>query len=178
MVAIHNVSRNVTIEAPRCQSVRRHVVENIPIAIPLASVYLPQSQSNARGDLGVGGESTTGDDFINGSRDEVHSSRDTGGGRERTTRGVKCTRKRYQERSLPFTAEDYNIDESRPHLDENGIHDAEGCRPTKKIIISQHDRELHLRSVTPQTDVDFSTGEFEEDPRCIEANNPIVRIRT
>jgi hypothetical protein len=97
LVAIHNVSRNVTIEAPRRQFVRRHVVENIPIAIPPASVSLPHSQSNGRGGLGVGGGSTTGDAFIDGSRDEVHSSRGTGGGRQRTTRGVKRTRKRYQE---------------------------------------------------------------------------------
>jgi hypothetical protein len=34
LVAIHNVSRNVTIEASRRQSIRRHVVENIPSAIP------------------------------------------------------------------------------------------------------------------------------------------------
>lgn len=178
LVAIDNVSRNVTIEAPRRQSVRRHVVENIPIAIPPASVSLPHSQSNGRGGLGVGGGSTTGDVFIDGSTDEVHPSRGRGGGRQRTTRGVKRTRKRYQGRPLPFTAEDYNEDEGRPHLDENGIHDAEGSRPTKKIIISQHDRELHLRSATPQTDDDFSTDESEEDPRCVEANDPTVRIRT
>ena len=34
LVAIQNISRNVTIEASRRQSVRRHVVENIPSAIP------------------------------------------------------------------------------------------------------------------------------------------------
>jgi hypothetical protein len=106
------------------------------------------------------------------------SSRGRGGGRHRTTRGVKRTRKRYQGRSLPFTAEDYNEDEGRPHLDENGIQDAEGSRPTRKIIISQRDRELRLRSATPQTDDDFSTDESEEDPRCVEANDPTVRIRT
>jgi len=172
LVAIHNVSRNVTIEAPRRQSVRRHVVESIPSAIPPASVSFPHSQSNGRGGLGVGGG--LGD----GSRDEVHSSCGTGGGRQRTTRGVKRTRKRYQGRSLPFTAEDYNEDEGRPHLDENGIHDAEGSRPTKKIIFSQRDRDLHLRSATPQTDDDFSTDESDEDPRCVEANDPTVRIRT
>ena len=127
LVAIDNVSRNVTIEAPRRQSVRRHVVENIPSAIPPASVSLPHSQSNGRGGLG------------DGSRDEVHSSRGTGGGRQRTTRGVKRTRKRYQGRSFLFTAEDYNEDEGRPHLNENGIQDVEGSRPTNKIIISQRD---------------------------------------
>ena len=178
LVAIHNVSRNVAIEAPRRQSVRRHVVQNIPSAIPPASVSLPQSQSNGRGDIGIGGGSTGGAAIIDGSTDEVHSSRGRGGGRQRTTRGVKRTRKRYQGRSLPFTAEDYNEDEGRPHLDENGIHDAQGSRPTKKIIISQRDRELRLRSATPQTDDDFSTDESEEDPRCVEANDPTVRIRT
>ena len=43
LVAIHNVSRNVVIEVSRRHSVRRHVVENIPIAIPLASVSLPHN---------------------------------------------------------------------------------------------------------------------------------------
>ena len=45
LVAIHNVSRNVAIEAPSRPSIRRHVVENIPIAIPPASISLPHSQS-------------------------------------------------------------------------------------------------------------------------------------
>jgi hypothetical protein len=178
LVALHNVSRNVAIEAPRRQSGRRHVVQNIPSANPSASVSHPQSQSNGRGGLEVGGGSTVGDAIIDEGRDEVHSSRGRSGGRQRTTRGVKRTRKRYQGRSLPFTAEDYNEDEGRPHLDENGIQDAGGSRPTKKIIISQRDRELHLRSATPQTDDDFSTDESEEDPRCVEANDPTVRIRT
>jgi hypothetical protein len=108
----------------------------------------------------------------------VHSSRGTGGGRQRTTRGVKRTRKRYQGRLLPFIAKDYNEDEGRPHLDENDIQDAKGSRQTKKIIFSQRDRELHLRSATPQTDDDFSTDESEEDPRCVEANDLTIRIRT
>jgi hypothetical protein len=106
LVAIHNVSRNVAIEAPRRESVCRHVVQNVPIAIPPASISLPQSQSNGRGGLGVGGGSTMGDAIIDGSRDEVHSSCGRGGGRQRTTRGVKRARKRYQGRSLPFTAKD------------------------------------------------------------------------
>ena len=139
LVAIHNVLRNVAIEARRRQSVRRHVVKNISIAIPSASVSLSHSQSNGRGGVGVGGGSTMGDAIIDGSRDEVYSSRDTGGGRQRTTRGVKRTRKKYQGRLLPFTVEDYNEDEGRSHLDENDIHDAEGSRPTKKIIILQRD---------------------------------------
>ena len=117
-----------------------------------------------------------GDAIIDGSRDEVHSSCDRG--RQRTTRDVKRTRKRYQGISFSLTIEDYNEDEDRPHLDENDIHDAKGSRPTKKVIISQHDRELHLRSATPQTDDDFNTYESKEDPRYIEANDPTVRIRT
>ena len=118
------------------------------------------------------------DAIIDGSRDEVKSSPGRSGGRQRTTRGVKRTRMRYQGRSLLFTAEDYNEDEGRPHLDENGIQDAEGSRSTKKIIISQLDRELHLQCGTPQTDDDFSTDESEENPRCVEGNDPTVRIRT
>jgi hypothetical protein len=108
----------------------------------------------------------------------VHSRSGTVGGRHRNMRGVKRTRKRYHGRSLPFTAEDYNEDEGRPYLDENGIHDVEGSRSTKKIIFSQCDRKLHLRSATPQTDDDFSTNESEEDPSYVEANDPTVRIRT
>ena len=137
-VAIHNVSRNVAIEASRRQSIHRYVVENIPIAILPASISLSHSQSTGRGGLGVGGGSTVEDAIIDGSRDEVHLSRGTNGGCQRTTRGVKRTRKRYQGRSLPFITEDYNEYEGRPHLDANDIHDAEGSRPTKKIIISQH----------------------------------------
>jgi hypothetical protein len=72
LVALHNVSRNVAIEAPRRQSGRRHVVQNIPSANPSASVLLPQSQSNGRGGLEVGGGSIVGDAIIDGSRDEVH----------------------------------------------------------------------------------------------------------
>jgi hypothetical protein len=81
LVALHNVSRNVAIEAPRRQSGRRHVVQNIPSANLSASVSLPQSKSNGKGGLEVGGGSTVGDAIIDGSRDEVHSSRGRSGGR-------------------------------------------------------------------------------------------------
>ena len=47
---------------------------------------------------------------------------------------------------LPFTAEDYNENEGKPHLDENGIQDAElshnatescifGAGPPKQMMI-------------------------------------------
>ena len=41
LVALLNVSRIVAIEALRRQSLRRHVVQNIPSANPSASVSLP-----------------------------------------------------------------------------------------------------------------------------------------
>jgi hypothetical protein len=95
LVALHNVSRNVAIEAPRRQSDRRYVVQNIPSANPSASVSHPQSQFNERGGLEVGGGNTVGDAIIDEGRDEVYSSRGKSGGHQRTTRGVKRTRKRY-----------------------------------------------------------------------------------
>ena len=95
---------------------------------------------------------------------------------QRTTRGLKCS-KRYRGTSLPFSAEDYDKDEGRPHLDKNGIRDMEGSGRTKKLVLTRDDN-LHLRSVTPQTDDDLNTDDSEEDPRCVETNDPTVRIRT
>ena len=95
---------------------------------------------------------------------------------QRTTRGLKHS-KRYQGTSLPFSTEGYDKDDSRPCLDENGIRNVEGSRRTKKLVLTRDDN-LRLRSVTPQTDDDLSTDDSEEDPRCVETNDPIVRIRT
>ena len=39
--------------------------------------------------------------------------------------------------ALRFTAEDYDESEGRPHLDENGIRDAEGSRRTKKLVVTR-----------------------------------------
>ena len=78
--------------------------------------------------------------------------------------------------ALRFTAEDYDESEGRPHLDENGIRDAEGSRRTKKLIVTRAEN-LRLRSVSPQTDDDLSTEDFEEDPRYVEANDPTIQIR-
>ena len=78
--------------------------------------------------------------------------------------------------ALRFTAEDYDESEGRPHLDENGIHDAEGSRHTKKLVVTKAEN-LCLRSVSPQTDDDLSTEDSEKDPRCVEANDPTVWIR-
>ena len=77
--------------------------------------------------------------------------------------------------ALRFTAEDYESD-GRPHLDENGIRDAEGSRRTKKLVVTRVEN-LRLRTVSPQTDDDLSTEDSEEDPRCVEANDLTVRIR-
>ena len=83
--------------------------------------------------------------------------------------------RRYQGTSLSFIAKDYNEDEGRPHLEKNGMHNAEGSRCTKKLIMTKHEK-LRLRSVTLQTDDDLSTDESEEDPRCVEANDSTVWI--
>ena len=78
--------------------------------------------------------------------------------------------------ALRFTAEDYDESEGRPHLDENGIRDAEGSCRTKKLVVTRAEN-LRLRSMSPQTDDDLSTKDSEEDPRCVEANDPTIRIR-
>ena len=93
---------------------------------------------------------------------------------QKTTRGLKRS-KRYQGTSLPSSTEDYDKNEGRPHLDENGICDAEGSRCTKKLVLTRDDN-LRLRSVTPQTDDDLSIDDCEEDRRCVETNDPTVRI--
>lgn len=113
---------------------------------------------------------------IDSNRNEVRSSRGRGGVMQRITRGVK-RRKRYQGTALRFSADDYDETEGRPPLDENGIRDPEGSRRTKKLVVTRDDN-LRLRSVSPQTDDDMSTDDSEEDPRCVEANDPTVRIRT
>ena len=63
-----------------------------------------------------------------------------------------------------------------PHLDENGICNAEGSHRTKKLVVTRAENLL-LRSESPQTDDDLSTEDSKEDPRCVEANDPTVRIR-
>ena len=78
--------------------------------------------------------------------------------------------------ALWFSAEDYDESEGRPHLDENGIRDAEGSCRTKKLVVTRAEN-LHLKSVSLQIDDDLSTKDSEEDPRCVEANDPTVRIR-
>ena len=78
--------------------------------------------------------------------------------------------------ALWFTAEDYDESKGRPHLDENGIRDVEGSRRIKKLVVTRAEN-LRLKSVSPQTDDDLSTKDSKEDPRCVEANDPTVRIR-
>ena len=106
---------------------------------------------------------------------QVRSNRGSIGVGQRITRGMKC-RKRHQGMALRFSVEDYDEREGRPHLDENGIRDAKGSRHTKKLVVTR-DENLHLRSKNPQIDDDLSTKAFEEDPRCVEANDPTIQIR-
>lgn len=49
-------------------------------------------------------------------------------------------------------------DDTRPRLDANGIRDASGSRPTKKIITS-NPRTLRLRTVSPGPDDDVSSDD-------------------
>ena len=85
--------------------------------------------------------------------------------------------KRFQGTSLPFSTEDYDKDEGRPRLDKNGIREAKGSRCTKKLVLTRDDN-LHLRSVILQLDDDLSMDDFEQESRCVETNDPTVRIRT
>ena len=82
----------------------------------------------------------------------------------------------HQDMALQFSAEDYDESEGRPHLDENGIRDAEGSHRTKKLVVTRAEN-LRLKSVSPQMDDDLSTEDSEEDPWCVEANDPTVQIR-
>ena len=106
---------------------------------------------------------------------QVRSNHGSIGVGQRITRGMKH-RKRHQGMALRFSAEDYDESAGRPYLDENGIRDAEGSCRTKKLAVTRAEN-LHLRSVSPQTDDDLSTEDSEEDPQCVEANDPTVRIR-
>ncbi len=105
--------------------------------------------------------------------DVATSSRANGIGRRRTTRGVK--RARYQGRPIRFVGEDYDPSDGRPNLDENGLCDVEGSRPTRRLVVTRDER-LRLRAVTPRSDDDESTDDSDEDPRCLEANDPTVRL--
>ena len=106
---------------------------------------------------------------------QVQSNRGSIGAGQRIPRGMKC-RKRHQGMALWFSAEDYDESKGRTHLDENGIRDAEGSCHTKKLVVTRAEN-LRLRSMSPQTDDDLSTEDSKKDPRCIEANDPTVRIR-
>ena len=50
--------------------------------------------------------------------------------------------------ALQFCTEVYDESKGRPHLDENGICDAEGSRRTKNLVVTKDDN-LHLRSESP-----------------------------
>ena len=78
--------------------------------------------------------------------------------------------------ALRFSAKDYDESEGRPHLDENGIRDTEGSRCIKKLVVTRVEN-LRLKSKSPQTDDDLSTEDSEEDPRCVEANDPTIQIK-
>ena len=94
----------------------------------------------------------------------------------RTTRGAK-RRRRYQGRQTPFVSDDYDVTDGMPYLDEHGIRDVESSQRTKKLVTGRG--SLRFRSVSPQEDDDnMSTEESNVDPRCMEPNDPIVRIWT
>ena len=96
--------------------------------------------------------------------------------RLQTTRAAKRQR-RYQGRQTPFVGDDYDVADGLPHLDEHGIRGVESSQRTKKLVTSRG--SLRLRSVSPQEDdKNMSTKESDVDPRCMEPNDPTVRIRT
>ena len=107
------------------------------------------------------------------TRNIASSSRVNAMGRRRTTKGVK--RSRYQGRPTQFVGEDYDPNDGRPNWDESGLRDVEGSRPTMRLVVTQGER-LRLRAATPRSDDDESTDESYEDPRCVEANDPTVRV--
>ena len=86
--------------------------------------------------------------------------------------------RRYQGRRTPFVGDDYDVADGIPQiLDEHGIRDVESSQRTKKLVTSRG--SLHLRSVSSQEENDdMSTEESDVDPRCMEPNDPTVRIRT
>ena len=104
------------------------------------------------------------------------SSIASGSGRRRTTRGTKRHR-RNQGIAMPFIGENYDPSDGRPNLDDDGIRDVDGSRPTRRLVIGRDDN-LQLRSGTPQSDDGESTDESDVDPRCIEENDPTIRMRT
>ena len=106
---------------------------------------------------------------------QVRSNRGSIGAGQRITTGMK-RRKKHQGMALWCSTKDYDESEGRPHLDENGICDAESSRHTKKLVVTRAEN-LHLKSESPQTNDDLSTKDSEEDPRCVEANDPTVHIR-
>ena len=96
--------------------------------------------------------------------------------RLQTTRGAK-RRRRYQGRRNPFVGDDYDVADGMHHLDEHGIRDVESSQRTKKLVTGRG--FLHLRSMSPQEENDdMSTVESDVDPRCMEPNDPTVRIWT
>ena len=84
---------------------------------------------------------------------------------------------RYQGRQTPFVGDDYDVADGMLHLDEHGIRDVESSQRTKKLVTGRG--SLRLRSVSPQEDDDnMSTEESDVDLRCMEPNDPTVRIQT
>jgi hypothetical protein len=161
------------------------------------SKRLPSTRGEARAPIGIGeramipivpatirvgcgrGEPTTNTNevaSITKTGNVASSSKASNMGHRRTTRGVKrqC---RYQGRAYRFAGDDYDPSDGRPNLDENGVRDIDGSRPTRRLVVTRDER-LRLRSVSPQSDDDESTDDSDEDPRCIEANDPTVRFRT
>ena len=105
-----------------------------------------------------------------GSSSQAEGSRVS---RSEVQRGTKRRRRaRYQGRALPFRGEE---DDTRPQLDDDGIRDVEGSRPTKKIVT--RDENLRLRSVTPHSDEEFSTEDSDGDSRVEALDDPTVVCR-
>ena len=71
--------------------------------------------------------------------------------------------------------DDHDVTDGMPHLDEHGIHDIESSQRTKNLVTRRG--SLRLQSISPQEDDDdISTEESDMDLRCMEPNDPIVRV--
>ena len=62
-----------------------------------------------------------------------------------------------------FTGEDYDPSDDQPKMDNDGILDVNGERPTRKMVITQSDN-LRLREAMPGIDDSDSTDDSIEDP--------------
>ena len=73
--------------------------------------------------------------------------------------------------------DDYDVTDGMPHLDEHRIRDVESSEQTRKLVSRRS--SLRLQSVSPKEDEnDMNTEESDMDHRCMEPNDPTIRVWT